>query len=248
MSARAYVNLNHPQHISNVLPQIFANAAQCQPEEEGDDRIICGNSIEVVKTMPKASVDLVVTDPPYLINYKGRRGRKVINDNNPADVLPIFEHLYNVLKPNSYCISFYGWGRIAEFAKAWEAAGFRPVGHIVWPKGYISSASHLKCGHEAAYLLAKGNPKPVTYPIEDVQKWQYSGNKNHPTEKHVSIIKPLIEAYSKPGDTVLDPFLGSGTTAVAAALSGRDYIGVEMEQKYCDLAQKRLAGVQRYMH
>lgn len=67
----------------------------------------------------------------------------------------------------------------------------------------------------------------------------------HPTEKAVSILKPLIQAFSKPGEVVLDPFAGSGSKLVAAALSGRDYLGVELEAKYVAYARRRLAGVAR---
>ncbi|PZR93895.1 MAG: DNA methylase, partial [Hyphomicrobiales bacterium] len=68
----------------------------------------------------------------------------------------------------------------------------------------------------------------------------------HPTEKAVGILRPLIHAFSKPGDIVLDPFAGSGSTAVAAALSGRRYIGIELEGHYCRHARTRLAGAARY--
>ena len=95
-------------------------------------------------------------------------------------------------------------------------------------------------------MLAKGKPQRPEKPLKDVQSWEYSGNRSHPTEKAVKVIAPLIQAYSNPGDLVLDPFAGSGTTAVAAALSGRDYLSIELEQKYCQLTEKRLAGVARY--
>ena len=96
-----------------------------------------------------------------------------------------------------------------------------------------------------AFLLAKGNPNPPQNPLPDVQRWSYTGNKSHPTEKAVSIISPLIESFSKPGDLVLAPFSGSGTTAVAAALLGRRYLGIELERRYCELARRRLAGIER---
>ena len=83
-------------------------------------------------------------------------------------------------------------------------------------------------------------------PLPDVMDWVYSGNRSHPTEKAVEIITPLVERFSRPGGLVLDPFLGSGTTAVAAALAGRGYIGVELEERYCTLARNRLSGVERF--
>ena len=200
------------------------------------NKIYCGDAAEILKTIQGGSVDLVVTDPPYLVNYQDRTGRRVANDDNACGVLPVFDVLYRVLKPDSLCITFCGWTALADFTTTWKNAGFRIVGHIVWRKPYASSAGQTAYHHESAYVLAKGRPKKPEVPFPDVQDWVYSGNKLHPTEKSVEIISPFIRAFSKPGDIVLDPFLGSGTTAVAAALNGRRYIGVELEQNYCDLA------------
>lgn len=68
-----------------------------------------------------------------------------------------------------------------------------------------------------------------------------------PTEKAISVIKPLVEAFAPPGGIVLDPFSGSGSTLVSAALAGRRYLGVELTEKYCRLARKRLEGVERFV-
>jgi adenine-specific DNA-methyltransferase len=79
----------------------------------------------------------------------------------------------------------------------------------------------------------------------DVQPWEYTGNKAHPTEKAIGVLLPLIRTFSRPGDLVLDPFSGSGSTLVAASLSGRRYMGIDLEAKYVELARRRLAGVER---
>ena len=209
------------------------------------NEVICGEAREALETLPDASVDLVVTDPPYLCNYRDRTGRNIANDDNPDAVLSVFDALYRVMKPNSYCISFYGWTAIAAFAAAWESAGFRTVGHIVWTKPYASRKGFAQYKHESAFVLAKGKPRKPAALISDVQEWRYTGNRSHPTEKAVSVLSPLVTCYSKPGDLVLDPFAGVGSTLVAAALNGRNYLGVELEAKYCALANKRLNGVHR---
>lgn len=211
-----------------------------------ENRIIHGDCTEVLSTLPASSVDLVVTDPPYGVRYRDRKGRSIANDDCLDAVLAAFPQLYRVLKPDSLCVCFYGWNRIDEFFAAWTAAGFRPVGHIVWHKGYASSTRFLEARHEQAYLLAKGRPSLPAEPISDVQPWIYSGNRSHPTEKAVSILTPLIESFSQRGDLVLDPFSGSGSTAVAAALSGRRYLGIELEARYCAIAERRLEGVARF--
>lgn len=211
-----------------------------------ENQIVQGDCVEVLKTLPGKSVDLVVTDPPYLVNYRPRSGQTVRNDRGNAGFLAAFSDAYSVLKPHRFCVCFYGWTRVDEFFGAWRDAGFRPAGHIVWRKDYASSSGFLQSRHEQAYLLVKGYPDRPAEPLADVQPWEYTGNKRHPTEKAVGILTPLIEAFSKPGDLVLDPFAGSGSTAVAAALSGRRYIGIELEARYCRHARTRLAGAARY--
>jgi DNA modification methylase len=212
-----------------------------------ENQIVQGDCVQILKTFPSASVDLVVTDPPYLVNYRNRSGQTIKNDNGgSAGVLAAFSDAYRVLKPDSFCVCFYGWNRVDEFFGAWRKAGFRPVGHIVWQKNYASSTGFLQSRHEQAYLLIKGNPDRPAKPIADVRPWEYTGNKVHPTEKAVSILTPLIEAFSKPGEIVLDPFSGSGSTAVASLLSGRRYIGIELEDRYCRHARTRLAGAAKY--
>ncbi len=209
------------------------------------NQIICGESAFTLSTFEAASIDLCITDPPYLVNYKDRDGRSLANDDNPQAVLSVFDEIYRVLKPNSYCISFYGWNAIAEFSAKWREVGFKTVGHIVWTKNYSSRAGHTRYCHESAFVLAKGWPEKPLHPLSDVQRWSYTGNRAHPTEKAVGVIAPLVRAFSLPGDTVLDPFAGSGSTAIAAALNNRNYIGIELEQHYCAIAQMRLEDVER---
>ncbi|MCB1468123.1 MAG: DNA methylase [Rhizobiaceae bacterium] len=209
--------------------------------------IICGNSLEVLKGVETGQIDLAITDPPYGVRYKDRTGRSVRNDDDLNAVLPVFAELYRAMRPNSFCISFYGWNRVDEFMKAWKDAGFTVAGHIVWTKDYNSRTGVVKYHHEQAYVLAKGRPQRPAQPIADVQPWTRTGNRAHPTEKAVESLQPLIRAFSKRGDLVCDPFSGSGSTSVAAALSGRRYLGIELEEKYCAHARQRLAGVGRYL-
>ncbi len=207
------------------------------------DRILSGDCTELLQHVPQASIDLVVTDPPYLVRYRDRSGRTVHNDDRADWVSPAFREIHRVLKPNTLCVSFYGWSHVETFMSAWKQAGFHPVGHIVWQKNYASRRGFLEARHEQAYLLAKGYPRRPERALPDVQPWTYSGNRHHPTQKAVEVIKPLIEAFSNPGELVLDPFLGSGTTALAAQRSERRYLGIEKDPSLCAVAEDRLAGV-----
>jgi DNA modification methylase len=205
------------------------------------DHVTCGDCVQVMKDMPAQSVDFIVTDPPYLVRYRDRAGRKVINDDNDGWLKPAFAQMHRVLKRDALCISFYGWSKADTFLTAWREAGFRPVGHIVFRKPYASKSGFTKYHHESAYLLAKGNPPMPAQPPPDVIEWTYSGNRLHPTQKPVSIFKPLIEALTKPGDTVMDPFCGSGSTLAAARDLGRRFIGIEMDPVHQQTASRRLS-------
>jgi len=204
------------------------------------NRIMCGDCRDVMREMPSASVDLVVTDPPYLVNYRSRDGRGYPNDDNELWLLPAFAQIGRVLKRDRFCVSFYGWNKADRFLAAWKAAGLYPVGHLVWVKDYHSKERFVRYSHESAYLLAKGNPPKPRIALRDVLDWRYTGDTLHPTQKPVMAILPLILAYSQVGDIVLDPFAGSGTTAVAAAALGRRYIGIELEPQYARIAEERL--------
>ncbi len=210
------------------------------------NQIIHGNSAEVLAQLPDGSIDLVVTDPPYLVNYRNRDGRSLKNDNNPDGVLPVFAPMARAMKLNSYAICFSGWSALPEFTTAWKEAGLRIVGEIVWRKDYASRRGFTQYRHESAYVLAKGRPALPQRPLPSVMEWTYSGNKSHPTEKAVEVIAPLIRCFSKPGDLICDPFSGSGSTSVAAALNGRDYLGIDIDAKHVDTARTRLAGVTRF--
>ena len=186
-------------------------------------RFMLGDSVQIMSTFPDAAVDFILTDPPYLVGFKDRSGRSIANDVTDEWVQPAFEQMYRVLKPDALAVSFYGWNKVDVFMAAWKQAGFRIVGHLVFTKSYASKAAFVGYRHECAYLLAKGRPQVPGQPLPDVLPWAYSGNRHHPTEKPVGSLQPLIESFTRPGDIVLDPFAGSGSTCVAAAKCGRSY-------------------------
>lgn len=234
-------NLN--TQYSQLAERLNGSAAASVAPAKPDNRLIHGDCIDVMKTLAPASVDLIVTDPPYLVRYESRDGRTVPNDDNDRWMNPAFAEMFRVLKDNSFCISFYGWQKVDRFMEAWKRAGFRPVGHFTFVKRYASSQSFTSACHESAYLLIKGNPPKPQTALGDVLPWRYTGNKLHPTQKPVEALTPLIDAYSKPGDIVLDPFGGSGSTAFAAAKQGRRFLTIEKDPKYHAIAEKRLSYV-----
>ncbi len=220
---------------SSRLPQIPRN------------HLAQGDCIEEMRHLPNDCIDLVITDPPYIVDYRDRNGRRIANDNHSGWLKPAFREISRTLKPDSYCIVFYGWNRVERFIEAWKEAGLQRVGHIVWNKSYASKTSYLAAHHECAYLLTNGHPQVPSLSIPDVLPWKYTGNRYHPTQKPVMAIEPLVRAFSQPGDLILDPFAGSATTAVASRLQGRDYLGIELDPKYHRIAADRLRRLEYFL-
>lgn len=207
--------------------------------------ILNGDCTALMRRFDPASVDFILTDPPYVTHYRDRSGRTVANDDNADWLKPAFREMHRVLKPGKFCVSFYGWGKVDLFMAAWRAAGFRIVGHLVFRKRYASSSRFLRYEHEQAYLLAKGNVRPPAKPIADVIDFRYSGNRLHPTQKPVPALLPLVETFTKSGDLVLDPFCGSGSSLEAARIAGCDWFGIELDERHFATATRRLQPLNR---
>jgi DNA modification methylase len=205
------------------------------------NRILNGDCIQVMRRLPAGSVDFILTDPPYLVNYTDRSGRSIQNDSNADWLKPAFAEAYRVLRPNSFMVAFYSWMKVDKFMDAWRSAGLRATGHLVFRKTYASKSRFLRYQHEQAYLLVKGQPALPQHPIADVIDMPYSGNVLHPTQKSVEALLPLIEAFSRKGNLVLDPFCGSGSTLVAAQKLNRCYLGIELDTRHYATATRRLA-------
>jgi len=197
------------------------------------NKIICGDCLEVMKEMPSKSVDLIITDPPYGMdfqsNYRFNKHEKIAGDDRyPVEI--IYE-LKRIAKRAVYM--FCRWDNLRELPT--------PTSVLAWVKNNWSMGD-LKHEHgrqwEAICFYPLDDHEFITR-IPDVIKGDRTGNNLHPTEKPVSVISRLIQANV--GDIVFDPFLGSGTTAVACKELGRKFIGIEINPKYCEIAQRRLA-------
>ena len=217
--------------------------AQTSTQHPFLNTITQGNCIDVMRQMPANSVDFILTDPPYLVNYRDSSGRTIQNDANADWLKPAMREAYRVLKQDRVAIMFYGWTKVDAFFDAWKDAGFQPVGHLVFRKTYSSKSRFLSYQHEQAYLLAKGRPPLPKQPLSDVIDMPYSGNKLHPTQKPVEALAPLVRSFTLQGELVLDPFAGSGSSCAAALLTDRKYSGIELDSEYFHQASERIARV-----
>jgi len=196
------------------------------------NKIICGDCLEVMKEIPDKSVDLILTDPPYGINfqsnYRKTKYDKIENDDNFP--LWIFEEFNRIAKRAVYV--FCRWDNLGELPK--------PKSVIAWVKNNWSMGDLL---HEhgrqwEAICFYPQEEHEFIKRIPDVIRVNRTGNNLHPTEKPVDLMIQIIQANK--GDLILDPFLGSGTTAVACKHLKRNFIGIEISPEYCKIANERL--------
>ena len=103
------------------------------------DALILGDCVEGMRAIPDATVDFILTDPPYVARFRDRSGRTLINDDNDRWLKPAFAEAFRILRPNRFLVCFYGWPKVDRFLDAWHSAGFRPLGHFVAVKRYTSS-------------------------------------------------------------------------------------------------------------
>ncbi len=129
-------------------------------------RFVLGNCINVMARIPDNAIDLILTDPPYLVGFRDRSGRTIAGDKTDEWLQPACNEMYRVLKKDALMVSFYGWNRVDRFMAAWKNAGFSVVGHLVFTKNYTSKAAYVGYRHECAYILAKGRPRLPQNPLK----------------------------------------------------------------------------------
>jgi DNA modification methylase len=220
--------------------------------ENGAVTIYHANCIEVLPL--SETVDLIVTDPPYGVSYKSNRG----------DHAPISgDESLNVAKDGlKLAIKCLRRGRHIYTFGSKEMLDDMPlcgIAELIWDKvimGMGDLTSPWGKSHEniyfATYEISKANrdkgfgsmaARLRRGTVLRSQRAQSGQSKVHPTQKPIDILRQLIESSSIIGETVLDPFMGSGSTLIAAAMEGRRAIGIEIEERYCEHAAKRIAAL-----
>jgi len=209
-----------------------------------------------LKNISDNSVDLLLTDPPYGTNDQYgksiKRGKEITSFNTidwdfelPLDY---FKESYRILKDDRWGVIFTDkkeittiWNKLSEF-------GFSPRNTFYWIKTNKAPTpkSNFKSSVETCIVFTKGRTN---------KKWRGGGNQNnyfmcpfvsgsekvkHPTQKPVKLIEHLIRLFTDEGDMIIDPYMGSGTTGVAAINSQREFIGIEIDSEYFDMAKQRI--------
>lgn len=212
-----------------------------------------GDCLEIMKSMPDKSVDLVLTDPPYGMNYQSARRiatpkfEKISNDLD-IDWFPTFaEQCFRVMKDDSHIYLFCNDYYISDFRRGLELFGFTAKRTLVWVKNNHTSGDLFgDYGNKTEFITyaQKGRRHLNGKRNTNVLEFDRVSKLEHPTQKPVDINEFLLSKSSVIGDTVFDPFMGSGTTGVACKNLNRNFIGIEKDDKYFEIAKKRIESVE----
>jgi len=248
------------------------------------NQILSGDCLEILPTLPKASVDLVFADPPYNLQLGGgltRPDHSTVDGVDDAwDQFEDFKayddfsrawlnECRRILKPDGAIWVIGSYHNVFRLGAILQDLGFWILNDVVWRKTNPMPnfrGRRLQNAHETLIWAARSKDSRPTFNYEalkaaneDLQlrsDWLFpicsggerlkdaKGKKAHPTQKPEALLHRVLNVSSKPGDVVLDPFFGVGTTGAAAKRLGRDYIGIERETSYLKAAAERLKAVQ----
>ena len=231
------------------------------------NQIFCGDCLQIMRTMPDACVDLVVTSPPYNLRNSSGNGMKdgrggkwskaalldgydTTTDNMPHDEYVVWQKLclFQMMRliPDHGAIFYnHKWrvqkGRLQDRSDI--VSGFPVRQIIIWKRqgGINFNKGYFLPTYEVIYLIAKKDFKlaPKANAYGDVWEIAQERDNEHPAPFPVELAERCIG--STKADVVLDPFVGSGSTAIAAKRLGRMFVGIDISQTYCEMAQRRLA-------
>lgn len=218
--------------------------------------LINGDCLEEMKKIPDGSIDLVLTDPPYNIardnnfHTMGRAGIDFGEWDKEADILSYITEAFRVTKNGGSFVVFNDWKNLGDISKEAERVGFETKDMLRLEKTNPMPRNRDRryiTDFECAIWFTKPKAKWV-FNRQDTMyqrpKFVKSIDKGfHPTQKSLSLMEDLLKIHSNKNDTVLDPFMGSGTTGVACKNLNRNFIGIELDKDYYEIAKARIDGV-----
>lgn len=222
--------------------------------EDYINKIICGDCLEVMKGIPDKAVDLVLTDPPYNISF----GKDIQRNWRPNDLKRNFGDWDKDFKPEPYAKEFLRLANkgvmcftSSEVFGEWIALlkdSFDYCKYLVWEKSNPSPSIRKKSWRQATELIIHAHNIDALNFLGQAEMRNLINNPtcsneslDHPNQKPVELIRKLLIRCSNEGDIILDPFSGSGSIALACKQLNRKFIGIEINQKYCEIAQRRLS-------
>ena len=217
------------------------------------NKIYNEDCLEGMKRIADGSVDMVLCDPPYTMTKRGKSCRPNWMPNNMGDnvfqgevpsVKLWMAECYRVLKYRTHFYTFVNTNDITEYLYIAKEVGFKLHNIISMIKDTKMPSRWYYKRTELVLFFRKGNAKPIndmkSPDFFHVDMPKKSNGKLHITQKPLDFIERLVTNSSKPNDLILDPFIGSGTTAIACMNTQRNFIGFEMDRGYYDIACKRI--------
>jgi len=223
------------------------------------DTIYNEDCLEGMKRIPDGSVDCIATDPPYKVTARGgyttmsgywakdkaRKGD--IFDHNNCDIADYLPEFYRVLAEDAHCYIMCNHSNLPHFFDVINKSDFHFTKLLVWDKQSKICGTYYMGQVEFIFFLRKGKNKPINEcGTSDLLSFANKRDKNadgsnvHDSQKPVALMKTLIENSTDINGIVLDPFMGSGTTALAAMQSNRHFVGYELNKEYYDKACERI--------
>jgi len=212
-----------------------------------------GDCLEVMKDIPDKSIDLIVTDPPYLINYKTNRRKNkehdfcsvIKNDNNPKLISDYIKECYRIMKDNTAMYMFCNCDKVDYFKQELENSGFKIKNMIIWVKNnWTAGDLQAQFGkqYEIIFLVNKGRCAFNGKRITDIWNFDKVVGKNqlHQNQKPIDLLEQCILKHSNENDLIFDGFMGSGSTGVACKNLNRNFIGIELDETYFNIAKERI--------
>lgn len=202
------------------------------------NKIHHGDCLELMKDIPDGSIDVVITDPPYGIlgGSKSIGGSKLYRANEynlEWDNERMSEDVFKEFQRISNHQIIFGYNYFSDFLPTTNAL-------IVWDKKEKNNWFDNFSDGEVIWTSYKEPLRIYRHLWMGALRRGKRIKRQHPTQKPVELMEWIINNYTKEGQTILDPFLGSGTTAIAALNTGRFFIGIEKEKEYVDIANKRI--------
>jgi DNA modification methylase len=232
--------------------------------ELGPHRVLCGDSTDaanLTQLMGSERAQLVFTDPPYAVDYRGGRvgkdwSHKIRHDGERYwDAMTVDEYAkllvgalgnaHTFSDDNAALYLWFASARITTMLAALDETGWEQRNLLVWVKSTFAGSLYAQYKHQyepCVYAHKRGKAPRWHGPTNETTVWQAakpSRNEGHPTVKPLVLAERAIRNSSTRGDLVLDLFLGSGTTLIAADAMGRRCCGLELEPRYCDVIRRR---------
>ena len=219
-----------------------------------DYKLYQGDCLEVMGSIKDKSIDLIVTDPPYLMDYQSNRRKKedrfnkIKNDKeNYMLIQDYLEECHRIMKDNTAIYCFCSWHNIDFFKREFEKY-FKLKNIIVWNKNnhgtgdlkgaYAPKHEFILFGHKGRTLLREKRIPDII----DCSKVP-SKKLTHPTEKPQELLEIFIKQSSDEGSIIFDGFMGTGSCGIAAKKLNRKFVGIELDEKYFNIAKDRLENI-----